>query len=141
MQIVGKLKLELVPFLNEWWQVGFTVTARGLPTQPSRWGAGSFRSILTSSIIASTCTSTTAARVQSACFPFGGGFLSGFMARLDELGRTWTITKNPVEFENTIPYDQDNVHRAYDAPAITRRWRILLQTDRLLQAFRTPLCG
>src|SRR5437588_4128336 len=32
MQIVGKLKLELVPFLNEWWQVGFTVTARGLTT-------------------------------------------------------------------------------------------------------------
>jgi len=31
-QIVGKVKLELVPFLNEWWQVGFTITARGLTT-------------------------------------------------------------------------------------------------------------
>ena len=31
-QIVGKVKLELVPFLNEWWQVAFTVTARGLTT-------------------------------------------------------------------------------------------------------------
>ena len=31
-QIVGKVKLELVPFLNQWWQVGFTVTARGLTT-------------------------------------------------------------------------------------------------------------
>ena len=31
-QVVGKVKLELVPFLNEWWQVAFTVTARGLTT-------------------------------------------------------------------------------------------------------------
>ena len=27
-QVVGKVKLELVPFLNQWWEVAFTVTAR-----------------------------------------------------------------------------------------------------------------
>src|SRR5260370_4693891 len=31
-QIVGKVKLALLPFLNDWWQVAFTVTARGLTT-------------------------------------------------------------------------------------------------------------
>jgi hypothetical protein len=28
-QIAGKVKLELTPFLNEWWNVSFAVTARG----------------------------------------------------------------------------------------------------------------
>jgi len=27
-QIVGKVKLELTPLLNDWWNVPFTVTAR-----------------------------------------------------------------------------------------------------------------
>ena len=31
-QIVGKVKLALVPFLNDWWQVPFSVAARGLTT-------------------------------------------------------------------------------------------------------------
>jgi hypothetical protein len=31
-QIVGKVKLELTPFLNEWWNVTFAAMARGLTT-------------------------------------------------------------------------------------------------------------
>ena len=33
-QIVGKVKLELTPFLNEWWNVALQVTPRGLTTGP-----------------------------------------------------------------------------------------------------------
>src|SRR5258708_19646813 len=41
MQVVGKVKLELCPFLNQWWEVGFYVTAEGLTTGliPSPTGA------------------------------------------------------------------------------------------------------
>src|SRR4051812_37426921 len=34
MQIVGKVRLELTPHVNHWWQVPFYVTARGLTTSP-----------------------------------------------------------------------------------------------------------
>ena len=51
------------------------------------------------------------------------------------------ITTTPVEVENTIPFDQDHVHASYDPVYITRCWRILLQVDRLLQAYRTPFVG
>src|SRR3979490_1049467 len=33
-QIVGKVKLELTPFLNDWWNITFAATARGLTTLP-----------------------------------------------------------------------------------------------------------
>src|SRR3989442_11913940 len=33
-QIVGKVRLELSPPMNHWWQVTFYVTARGLTTSP-----------------------------------------------------------------------------------------------------------
>src|SRR5258708_39252091 len=40
-QVVGKVKLELCPFLNQWWEVGFSVTPQGLTTSliPSPTGA------------------------------------------------------------------------------------------------------
>ncbi|HEV7664983.1 MAG TPA: DUF5996 family protein, partial [Chloroflexota bacterium] len=31
-QIVGKVKVELTPFLDQWWNVAFALTARGLST-------------------------------------------------------------------------------------------------------------
>src|SRR5437773_2429408 len=37
-QIVGKVKLELAPFLNEWWNVAFAVTPRGLTTATIPFG-------------------------------------------------------------------------------------------------------
>ena len=42
-QIVGKVKLELVPFLNEWWNVGFYLTARGMTTSTIPFGRRIFQ--------------------------------------------------------------------------------------------------
>src|SRR5215218_6319542 len=41
-QVVGKVKLELTPFLNEWWNVAFAVTPRGLTTGPIPSNDGAF---------------------------------------------------------------------------------------------------
>src|SRR5438105_6966351 len=43
LQIVGKVKLELTPFLNSWWNVTFTVTARGLTTSTIPFGQRMFQ--------------------------------------------------------------------------------------------------
>src|SRR6266705_2966586 len=32
MQVVGKVKLALAPFINQWWEVAFYVTAHGMTT-------------------------------------------------------------------------------------------------------------
>jgi len=33
-QVIGKVKLALTPFLNEWWNVALTLTCRGMTTGP-----------------------------------------------------------------------------------------------------------
>src|SRR5689334_1500867 len=43
MRIVGKVKLALVPFLNVWWKVPFSVTARGLTTSAIPFGRQIFQ--------------------------------------------------------------------------------------------------
>src|SRR4051794_33620486 len=42
-QVVGKIKLELTPFLNDWWNVAFVITARGLTTAPIPFGERMFQ--------------------------------------------------------------------------------------------------
>jgi len=141
-QIVGKVKLELVPFLNDWWQVAFTVTARGLTTATIPFGRRVFQVDFDFidhrlDIHVGDGTSRSIPLLPRSV----ADFYQEFMAALDSLGLGVTITTNPVEVENTIPFDQDHVHASYDPAYITRCWRILLQVDRLLQAYRTPFVG
>src|SRR5262249_49514947 len=42
MQIVGKVQLEMTPLLNDWWNVAFTVGARGLTSSAIPFGRGAF---------------------------------------------------------------------------------------------------
>jgi len=141
-QIVGKVKLELVPFLNDWWQVAFTVTARGLTTATIPFGRRVFQVDFDFidhrlDIHVGDGTSRSIPLLPRSV----ADFYHEFMAALDSLGLGVTITTNPVEVENTIPFDQDQVHASYDPDYVTRWWRILLQLDRLLQAYRTPFVG
>jgi hypothetical protein len=141
-QIVGKLKLELVPFLNDWWQVAFTATARGLTTSTIPFGRGVFQVDFDFidhrlDIELSDGSSRT---IPLLARPVAD-FYHTLMTALDELGINARITTNPVEVENTIPFDRDAVHASYDPEYVNRWWRILLQVDRLLQRYRTPFVG
>ncbi len=141
-QIVGKVKLALVPFLNDWWQVAFTVTARGLTTATIPVGHRVFQ-VDFDFIDHRLAIHVSDGRARS--LPLRprsvADFYQEFMGALHALGLEVAITTTPVEVENTIPFDQDQVHAAYDPDYVTRWWRILLQVDRLLQAYRTPFVG
>jgi hypothetical protein len=141
-QMVGKVKLELVPFLNQWWEVAFTVTARGLTTGAIPYDHRIFQvdfDFLDHRLtVAVNDGSTRAIPLQPQSV---ADFYQEFMSALEELGIRVRITTNPVEVENTIPFDQDRVHATYDPEYVNRWWRILLQVDRLLQQYRTSFVG
>jgi Family of unknown function (DUF5996) len=141
-QIVGKVKLELVPFLNQWWEVAFTVTARGLTTSTIPCGRRVFQVDFDLidhrlDIHVSDGNSRSIRLLPRSV----ADFYQEFMAALSALGISVQITTNPVEVENTIPFDQDRVHASYDPGYVTRWWRIVLQVDRLLQRYRTTFVG
>jgi hypothetical protein len=141
-QIVGKVKLELAPFLNQWWEVGFTVTARGLTTATIPFGHRIFQVNFDFldhrlDILVNDGSSRSLLLLPRSV----ADFYHEFMGALDALGIQVQITTSPVEVENTIPFDQDQVHASYDPEYVTRWWRILLQVDRLLQQYRTPFVG
>ena len=145
-QIVGKVKLALVPFLNEWWEVGFTITARGLTTStipgpkdtPYRVFQVDFDFIDHRLDI---CVSDGSSRSLPLVPRSVADFYQEFMAALHQLGIHVQITTVPQEVEHTIPFDLDQNHASYDPEYATRWWHIVLQADRLLQRYRTPFVG
>lgn len=134
--------MEIAPFLNQWWQVAFCVTPRGLTTASIPYGNRmfeiSFDFIDHNVIIA---TSTDPRRI----LPLGprsvADFYQEFMATLRDLGIDVSINTMPSEIPDPIAFDQDRHHSTYDPAYAHRWWRILVQVDNILQRYRTPFTG
>jgi Family of unknown function (DUF5996) len=141
-QIVGKVRLQLAPWLNHSWQVALYVTARGLGTSGMPVGDEildiefdfiEHRLLLRSS----TGEQRTLALVSQSV----AAFYARFTSLLRELQIAVSIHELPNEVLNPIPFSQDESHHTYDAEAAHAFWRVLVQADRLLKEFRTGFLG
>jgi hypothetical protein len=63
------------------------------------------------------------------------------MLAMRELGITVAMLPRPVEVAEAIPFAQDHEHRSYDADAVHRFWRQLVNVDRVLKQFRARFQG
>lgn len=143
-QIVGKVRLELSPPVNHWWQVPLYVSARGLTTSPIPLpsGGGIFEvelDLLDHNLDIRTSAGT---RKSIALMPRSvAEFYDEFLTALTALGIDVEINPLPAEIPDPIPCDQDHQHAAYDPEYVTRFWRILVQTDSILRAYRSSFIG
>jgi len=141
-QIVGKVRLELCPLVNHYWNVTLYVTARGLTTLPMPCAAGDLEvrfDFIAHKLILETNDGRVrelALRPQSVA-----DFYREFMAALRELGIEAKIWTMPQEVADPIPFDQDRVHASYDADAVHKFWRILAWADDVFKEFRAPFIG
>jgi hypothetical protein len=141
-QIVGKVKLELTPFLNDWWNVTFALTARGLTTSTIPFGQRLFQ--VTFDFVDHRLTihvSDGRSRSMPLVARSVADFYAEFMAALESLGIRVRIDTRPVEVDNGIPFDDDHVHATYEPLYVSRWWRILLGVSRLMERYRTPFVG
>lgn len=141
-QIVGKVKLELTPFLNQWWNVTFTVTPRGMTTGPIPAGSRIF-SIDFDFIDHGLAIQTNdgATRGMPLIPRSVADFYHELMAVLRDLDIAVEINPMPTEIVDPIRCDLDHVNKSYDSEAVQRWWRVLAQADKVLQRFRTPFIG
>jgi hypothetical protein len=141
-QIVGKVRLASTPLVNHWWNVTLHVTSRGLTTLPIPYGARTFE-IAFDFIDHQLVIATDDGRIERfALAPMAvADFYSAFMDRLRRLGIEMHIWTMPSEIENAVPFEQDRTHAHYDRAYAQRFWRVLLQADRVLKAFRARFIG
>ncbi len=141
-QIVGKVKLELCPFLNQWWEISFHLTARGLNTGSIPWQGESFEIDL-DFIDHRLSIRVSDGRIEA--IPLEprtvADFYSLFMQTLTSLSIEVAISTQPAEMQNGIPFEQDTTHASYDKDFVYRWWRVMLATGRVMEQFRTPFHG
>ncbi len=141
-QIVGKVRMELSPFLNHWWHVTFYVTPRGLTTSSIPYHGGTFE--VTFDFVEHNLSIRTSEGTTKALplIPRSvAAFYREFMACLHTLGIEVTINPLPSEVQHPIRCDVDEVHASYDPVYAQRFWRILMQTDTVMQRYRSPFLG
>jgi hypothetical protein len=68
-------------------------------------------------------------------------FYREYSGMLDSLGFRIKLRPVPSEMEDTTPFDQDRRHAAYDPDYMSRCWKILSRTTRVLEQFRGRFLG
>ncbi|HET7564144.1 MAG TPA: DUF5996 family protein [Gemmatimonadaceae bacterium] len=140
-QVVGKVRLEFAPMMNEWWQVPLYLTARGLTTSPIPYRDRTFA--MTFDFFEHQLhVDTSDGEVRR--IPLGGAvktFYREVMDTLHALGIDATIWPHPVEVPDPIPFDQDDRHHTYDPDAARRFWDVLRQVAVVLTEFRARFTG
>ena len=141
-QIVGKIRMELTPRVNHWWNVPLYVSPRGLTTSLIPYNNRSFEiefDFFENRLVIRTSDPKT---VSVALAPRSvADFYNEVMSALRSLDIEVKIWKMPVEVPDPIPFDQDNIHSAYDAEYAQRLWRILLSVDAVFKMFRARFVG
>lgn len=141
-QIVGKIRLSLAPKINHWWHSTLYVTPRGLTTSTIPYRTCNFQitfDFLNHQLLIETSDGTTrniTLKPRSVA-----DFYQAVMNTLREIGIDIQIWTMPQEIAEPIPFEQDDIHAAYDPDYAQRFWRILIQADRLMTVFRSRYAG
>ncbi|MDQ1708788.1 MAG: hypothetical protein QOG49_173 [Frankiaceae bacterium] len=141
-QIVGKVRLGLMPMTNHWWHVTLYVSARGLTTSLMPIGGRGLELEFDFVDHVLDLRTTAGEHRHVTLEPRSvANFYAATTTALDELGVSVRLYPRPSEVVDAIPFDQDEVHRSYDADAANRFWRGLVQADRVLTEFRAGFTG
>ncbi|GAB3796672.1 DUF5996 family protein [Spirosoma humi] len=141
-QIVGKVRLRQMPWINHSWHVSLYVSPSGLTTGSVPYKQGVFQldfDFLTHYLRIST---STGAQAAVKLYPRSvASFYQELMEQLDRLAIDVTIQGTPNEVEVAIPFHEDEIHCAYDAPMVGRFWQALVSIHTVFTRFRAGFTG
>lgn len=141
-QVVGKVKLALMPWTNHSWHAALYLTARGLTTGPLPYGARTlqidfdFSEHQLTIVTAEGALRTLPLQEQSVA-----AFYHQVLGTLNELALPVSIHPTANELPGDIRCDQDETHCSYEAEAANRCWTAMLQAQRVFQRFRAGFIG
>ncbi len=142
LQIVGKYRLACEPWLNHSWHATFYLTARGVTTSLLQ---GVHKSVQVDFDFIDHRLFVLSSDGESRNLPLEpipvAVFHERFCSLLDDLGVAIPFHGSPNEMPDPIPFAENTAPGAYDADAVQRYWRALLQVDRVFKQFRTGFLG
>ena len=141
-QVIGKIKLVLAPFLNEWWHVALHPWAQGLTTgiipYEGRLFEIRFNFVTHELTILDSIGGAVSIKLQDRTV---AEFYVLVLSKLKELNIEVQIDPKPQEMEDTTPLDKDTSHFRYDEKAVERFWDVLQRVTGVFEKFRSGFSG
>ena len=142
-QIVGKVRMALVPPRNHWWHVTLYTSAHGLTTGPMPAGAKTAEielDFVDHRVNVRTSAGRRAGfalRDRQPC----SRFYADLFTALRQVDVEVEILARPYDLGDSPPFAEDLEHDSYDAGAVERFWRILRSTEEVLLGFASGFSG
>lgn len=142
-QILGKVRLALMPPLNHWWHVTLYPSPRGLTTRTIPDGRGGAFEIHLDLVDHRLAVETS--RGDHRSFPLAGQPVADFhrqlFAALAELGVEPRIDPRPFDMGVETPFPADREHAAWDREALGRFRQVLLWSTEVMERFAGRFAG
>lgn len=141
-QVVGKIRLRSMPWLNHSWHVTLFVSPTGLTTGSMPYAGGLFQ-IDFDFVHHRLRISTSAGRQEALELrPMAvADFYNMVFDKLKQLEVDVEIFPVPSELENAVPFAEDYEHRSYDARQVENCWRAMVRIHIVFTRFRARFTG
>jgi Family of unknown function (DUF5996) len=141
-QVIGKIRMARAPHVNHWWHVALYVTSCGLTTSAIPNDGGTFTIDFDFHEHRLSISTSHGKHADFALTPMSvADFYERVFRCLRELEIDVHIHTTPSEVPDPIPFEEDRVHKSYDAGAARRFWEALVSSDKVLKEFRSRFIG
>lgn len=141
-QIVGKIKLVVMPWINHSWHITLHVTPKGLSTLEMPYKNQNFQ-IDFDFINHKLKIITSEGKLRE--FDLQGNSVADFynkiFAELSDLKIDLSINSTPVEMEDPIPFETDTINATYDKTVAIALHQALLKMQNVLTHMRCDFTG
>lgn len=141
-QIVGKIKLETLPWVNHSWHITLHITPSGLTTQMMPYKNQNFQidfDFFMHQLKISTSKGENRHFILHHLSVMD--FYKKIFENLMELDIDVKINPNPCELEHPIPLDEDSTHDTYDDMQAQALHQALIQAQNVFYQFRSEFHG
>ncbi len=142
LQIVGKYRLSLAPWVNHSWHATLYVTPRGLTTGPvpdeAHTMSVAFDFIDHQLVVDADDGAREVVALETMSV---ADFFERCARAIRAAGGTFAVDRRPNEIPDAVPFDEDTTERPYDGDAVRRYHRALVAARRVFAQFRTSFLG
>jgi hypothetical protein len=143
LQIVGKIRLKLMPRKNHWWNITLYVTPRGITTLAMPYEN---RTLELHFNFIEHVLEIISSEGKSRQIPLHEGlsvaqFYDQVFSALRELHFEIKIQAKPYDNKSKIPFAEDREHHRYDAEMVKKYWCVLTQIDQIFKEFSGRFYG
>ncbi|MVT07834.1 DUF5996 family protein [Chitinophaga tropicalis] len=141
-QIIGKIRLRKMPWLNHSWHVTLYVTSQGLSSGSIPYEHGIFQMDFDFHQHLLIITTSTGKKETVELAPRTiADFYEEVMQKLKAIDISIDIYTIPSEMDGAVPFEEDHVQRPYDRQKMEDYWQALVRVHNVLTRFRSRFTG